>query len=146
MKFLLLSMISIFFLNCSNKNAFSSFHLTKTEALIATHTQENKIIFNDEIVGLWKVIYLNNVEIKKSQEKERFLIALYLKKDLSVKFYLNNNPVFSMIDAENKKIYIKNRNLWQKYYEIIFNKERENLHLSLKIQNQEVSKIIFPHY
>jgi len=127
--------LSLLFLGCADKNAFSRFEMKKEQELGAVNLQNSEIKTKDgEIKGIVSIVYLNNVYPTKYKDYEYFYVYLYLndkqnlqninflmklndKTPLSLKKLSSSNEFSNLTSTYNK---------WTNYYLAKFKQEKES--------------------
>lgn len=80
MKYFLVSAIMILILSgCTNKNAFSALNIKKEQELAIENTRSGKIVFKNDIKGIYSLVYLNNVYPQMDKSTHQFYISIYFK-------------------------------------------------------------------
>ncbi len=129
----------VFINGCATKNAFSKFNITKEQEYSLENTRNGKIIDGEKVIGIYSVVYLNNIiNTESKNQTEKFYISIYSKdKSIEPTILLNN------LKSKNIKEYAKvnefsylltMQNDWNKNYLISFdNSSKEKLNLSIDI-------------
>ncbi len=127
--------ISILFLGCADKNAFSRFKLKKEQELGMTSLQNSKIKNSKgDTKGVLSVIYLNDVYPKKYKGYEYFYVYFYLNErdkaqDIHFILKLNNKTPISVKKLSNVNEFTNltsTYNQWNSYYLLKFKEEKSS--------------------
>jgi len=137
--FLIIFFLILLLDNCSDKNAFDNFNLSKAKELSEDSIQTLKIKQGNKIAGIVNVIYLNKVLPKLYKENEYFYIYYYMKdQNATVNFTLNEKPslLLEELPARNKFSYLTSFSApWSKYYLVGFKKQGNILKLQMSSNN-----------
>ena len=137
--FLIIFFLILLLDNCSDKNAFDNFNLSKAKELSEDSIQTLKIKQGNKIAGIVNVIYLNKVLPKLYKENEYFYIYYYMKdQNATVNFTLNEKPslLLEELPARNKFSYLTSFSApWSKYYLVGFQKQGNILKLQMSSNN-----------
>lgn len=154
--FLILTLL-IFFVGCSDKNAFNKFKMSKAQELSLSSLQSSKIISKTGAVeGVFSVIYLNEIYPESFSTDEYFFVYIFMKE--AKELYNPNNPTDSDLKIKlNSKLPIKLQKLprenkfshlvsiksdWNKYYLITFSKEDK---INLVLENGQSSSAVLKY-
>lgn len=136
MKFFIPIFILLFFSSCSNKNAFDDFSMKKHQELSVSSLKRVKIIKNQETIGAFNAIYLNEVYPDKYNIEEYFFVYIYLKEDDGeLKLFLNSHSPIKLKELNSKNRFSDlsaSENDWNKYYLVSFATEGKALTLKLE--------------
>lgn len=145
-KILLISIISLVFTSCTNKNsAFRYFQKENIQAEAIQNSKKTDIVVENETKVIFWATYLNKIEKYDDFKKELFLVSLYFanneNQDINEKNYkltLNDNSEveFEKIDSTNKEFLpLMLKNNWGNYYLVKFDEIKDTYDLKLKLSN-----------
>lgn len=151
MKYFLISVILLFFQGCSHRDAFSNFDLSLTQRKIVSNMQSAKINSLKGINGIFHLLYLNNTDMQVENNRENFLLSIYIKKgDIkNYNFYLNNTPALKVQEVNTNKYdqVIHKTQTWNKYYLVTFkHSEKKTMEFILQDKQGIESKLTYKKY
>lgn len=85
--------LSFLLTGCSHQNAFTKFNLPTEEELSFSSQQDTPIYKNKEVTGAFSAVYLNEVSPELYNEKEYFLVSIYLKDNQVLETFENYEQV-----------------------------------------------------
>ncbi len=139
--------LSILFIisGCSSKNAFSNFELSKAQELSLQSFKRVKLISNDQVVGTFSSIYLNEVYPQRFNQSEYFLIYVYMKdSEVDYKFKLNSKQLLKIKELEHYNRFTpltRESSKWSRYYLVSFEQQGNSLNLELHSGSSKLSTI-----
>lgn len=145
-KILLISIISLVFTSCTNKNsAFRYFQKENIQAEAIQNSKKTDIVVENETKVIFWATYLNKIEKYDDFKKELFLVSLYFTNEenqnineKNYKLTLNDNSEveFEKIDSTNKEFHpLMLKNNWGNYYLVKFDEIKDTYDLKLKLSN-----------
>ena len=144
---------SLFLVSCSSKSALEHFNKSDLEVRAFQESKKGDYIENGSPKIIVWATYLNNVDSKKYDKYEQFLISVYTSnsdiqsiKELKYDFKLNDENSFYIEKVQKTDEILKliSKNNWGEYYLIMFNKtEDDNLSLKLSKNSNELIDLSF---
>ena len=146
--FLFILGITLFFGGCSEKNAFSRFHLKEKQELGLNSIQSSKLKDKDKVGGIVSVVYLNEIYPERTPNSEVFYVSLYLKdKSNSQVFTLNGRRPSVWIEqlpSDNEFAHLVNEHIaWNKHYIVSFAPQDDRLTFKATSGTFHSSAIVF---
>lgn len=148
MKRVILLVISLVFIGCTQNSAFRGFDMQSAYSENIKFTKKIDFVKNEKINTMIYISYLNGFT-KEYNDKEYFLVGIY---NLDKNLYIGKNLDFSLNSKKDYKFYkfeieknielfdgIKLKNPWAKYYIVSFEKMDNIYNLELKIENKDLS-------
>ena len=144
----------LLFSGCTASNAFSRFHFSEEKEYATSSLRTSKIYHDNDVIGVFSTIYLNEVDPKKYNGMEYFYIAVYTqnKDTLFDPNSENENKIIlklnNSLPVKIKKLDQKNEfeglitldNSWTSYYIVAFNKSQSDK-LSLTLQDEKFGSL-----
>ena len=147
MKTAYIFILLLFFSGCSSKNAFYYFNMSEHQELSAQSFKRIKLIDNEEVLGTFSSIYLNEVYPKRYNKNEYFLIHLYLKdfqKDYNITLNSHNSLRVKELEHNNRfSSLTRQKGKWSRYYLVSFEETDDLLSLELYINNSKSASISY---
>lgn len=147
-KFLFINLfILIIFWGCTPPSAFSFFKEDELKATAFQYTNSSKLILRGEIKALINVTYLNSVDDDFDDDKQNFLIGLFISdNENNESLSLNNDKYFITLNdvnatyvstlSDQHKMYghIPMYNNWAKYHLVKFDTDENNETLTINLK------------
>ena len=147
--FSILSIFLLFFIGCSNKNAFTQFNMNKKQELTVSNLQSSKLLTkNGDVTGIVSVVYLNEVYPSYYSEKEFFFVYMYLKKSKDTDLTLTMNgkaplKLKKLAKVNNFTSLVNVKSDWNKYYLASFAEDGDDL--NLVFENDQSSSVVLKY-
>ena len=143
MKTIYIFLILLIFSGCASKNAFSNFNMDEHQELSAQSFKRIKLMQEDEVIGTFSSIYLNEVYPERYNTNEYFFVYVYLKdseQEFSIKLNSQDDVKIKELNYSNRFSHLVNEeNKWSKYYLVSFDKIGNSLSLELHINNEVIA-------
>jgi len=149
MKYLVLFLTLLILSGCTHKNAFSNFDMDLDQQLSLQYHKKIKLTKNNQTLGTFSAIYLNEIYPNKYNENEYFYVYIYLKESKNIediKMLLNKKSPLKIekLNHDNKFSKLTNeRNKWSTYYLVSFVKEGTTLNLTLGNDQSILASIMY---
>lgn len=140
----------LLFTACSYQNAFTKFEMSTEEELIAANSQSSKIKSESSVIGIFNAVYINNTDTKYFDDKEHFLVSIYLKDTTAKQTYKLNNQapleIRELTNVEEYSTYIKFPKQWERHYLVTFKKSSKKMKLILESKGYDSQVLHFQKY
>lgn len=145
MKTAYIFLILLFMSGCSSKNAFYYFDLSKEQQLSAQSFKRVKLLKNDDVIGTFSSVYLNEVYPDRFNKNEYFLVYVYMKdesKKYEIKLDSQKSLKIKELDYNNRfSKLIREKNKWVKYYLVSFEEQDNFLNLELYLDSSKLASV-----
>lgn len=144
MKYFLIALSSIVLLSsCATRNAFSALNIGEEQEFALENTRSGKIIFENEIRGIYSLVYLNNIDKQASNDYHQFYISMYFKDDSESQAYITLNKKYPIkilkLGNENKfSKFLPIKNTWTTNFLVTFKNEGQR-EINLLIDSDQFS-------
>lgn len=154
--------LSFLLTGCSHQNAFTKFNMPAAEEKAFASQQDTSIIQKKEVAGAFSAVYLNEVSPDLYNEKEYFLVSIYLKDNQALDTLKNyeqvqqetTKGVFVLLNhtypltieplPQELQKYISLNADWNNYYLVVFEESRENtMRISLSGDGFQTKSLLY---
>lgn len=138
------------FSGCTPPSAFTFFKKDKLKANAIQYTRKSQIVNEGVVEAIINVTYLNPVDDDFNNDKQNFIIGVFIPKDETNKI---NNELYQISLNDKAPIYFKElqeqhkmyghiplHTNWAKYYLAEFETPKDTYNLAFKLTNIELKK------
>ncbi len=144
MRYFLIALLAIFLSSaCTTKNVFSALSITKEQEFAIENTRSGKIVFQNDVKGIYSLVYLNNIYKKIDYDEHQFYISIYLKdaQEDDISITLNKKYPIKTLKLENENKFthlLAMKNNWISNYLVTFKDDGEK-NINLVIDSGQFS-------